>query len=149
MLLHVRPPQKTATTSMWLATGCWNLHNRVPPCPTRGVIYRQHGRGQVAMPGLPAPGFPDMCGCDQRPGKHPYLPWASHQRFTSPAEPRHGVILRPEYCCRFCALHRTTPSDWASFRAAAMLASSSERSGNSDRREDQVFLFGRPGQTGC
>ena len=88
MLPHVRRPRKAGQYVVRNLCGfCITECRR----PARGVIYRQHGCGQVAFPGLPAPGFPDMCGCDRAGQAGPVLPTCLHRR-----QNRGGIILRPD-----------------------------------------------------
>ena len=103
------------------------LHNHVQPPRARrhlSAAWLRAGR----VPGLPAPGSPDMCGCDRAGQAGLVRPTRLYRQQT-----RGPVIRRP---VRAAALRSSIgrPDLRASFRAAAILASSSERSGNSDRR---------------
>ena len=140
MLPHVRRPHKTVQhVACNLCRFCITVCRR----PARGVIYRQHGPGQVALRVCQRPDLP-ICVAAIEPGKQVLcVPTSS----ISPAEPR-PCNTAARSCCSF-APSIGRPHLRASFRAAAMLASSSERSGNSDRRATRCSSLVGICQTGC
>ena len=133
----------TKPDSMVACSLCRILHNRVPPPRARRHLSAAWLRAGRA-PGLPAPGSPDMCGCN-RAGQagSPGVP----TRSISPAEPRPCNTPARSRCSFAPSIGR--PHLRASFRAAAILASSSEQSGNSDRRATRCSSLVGTGQTGC